>query len=59
MIYRAAMDEAKPISLKESLRDWADWDVGEFKLAVSLGLMAPETDWAKAKHVFWSANPVG
>ena len=49
-------------TLKENLKEWTDFDVAEFQLAVCLGLMP--NDWKnfgsrKAKHVFWSANPVG
>ena len=45
-------------SLKEALSDWTDVDGAEYHLAVCLGLMMPG-DFARAKHVFWSNNPIG
>ena len=46
-------------SLQESLEDWSDWDVAAFQLAVCLGLMAEGDFPTRAKHVFWSGNPLG
>ena len=47
--------------LPEHLRDWVDWDGAAYWLAVTLGLMKDEPGLfqTRAKHVFWSANPVG
>jgi hypothetical protein len=46
--------------LKEQIADWTDVDHAQYALAVALGLMTTDTAFAtKAKHVFWSANPVG
>lgn len=48
------------MTLREALKDWTDWDVAEYRLAICLGLMSPQVDFAsQAKHVFWSNNPVG
>ncbi|HML23297.1 MAG TPA: hypothetical protein PKD09_16705 [Aggregatilinea sp.] len=44
------------LTLKEALLDWTDWDLAERYLAQCLGLMTPDV---KAKHVFWSNNPIG
>ena len=51
------MDE----SLSERLRDWVDWDGAAYWLAVSLDVMKDEPGLfqGRAKHVFWSNNPVG
>ncbi len=47
-------------TLKEMLTDWTDADVAQFHLARCLGVMGPDVAaMASAKHVFWSANPVG
>ena len=47
-------------TLKERLADWTDWDGAQYELAICLGLMASNTSFAtRAKHVFWSNNPVG
>ncbi len=46
-------------TLKDPIADWTDIDVAEFHLATALGLMGPDTDSHRAKHVFWSNNPVG
>jgi hypothetical protein len=50
----------KQNTLKEALSDWRDFDSAESALAISLGLMTPETNFqTDAKHVFWSDNPTG
>jgi hypothetical protein len=48
-------------SLPERLHDWLDWDSAAYWLAVCLGLMEdePELFETRAKHVFWSNDPVG
>jgi hypothetical protein len=48
-------------SLPEQFRDWIDWDAAAYRLALALGLMQDEPGLAsgRAKHVFWSNNPVG
>ncbi len=47
------------MTLRESFKDWTDWDVAEYRLAMSLGLMWPGVDFtSQAKHVFWSNNPI-
>ena len=49
-----------PQTLKDLLADWTDVDVAEFYLARCLGIMGSDVPtMASAKHVFWSANPVG
>lgn len=45
-------------TLKDSLHDWTDIEVAAYWLSQSLGLMSPDVG-SKAKHVFWSNNPVG
>jgi hypothetical protein len=53
-------DEFKVLTLKESLAEWTDWDVAQYHLARSLGLMGPGVRFQlEAKHVFWSENPIG
>jgi hypothetical protein len=40
-------------TLKDSLKDWADFDVAAFYLARSLGLMGQDAIFqTNAKHVF-------
>jgi hypothetical protein len=47
-------------TLRDQLTDWVDVDVAEYHLACALGLITPDVEFAtRAKHVFWSANPVG
>jgi hypothetical protein len=45
--------------LRDQLDNWTDLDAAGFDLALCLGLMPLDQDWGRAKHVFWSANPVG
>jgi hypothetical protein len=49
------------LKLKESLAEWTDLDWAAFQLAACLGLMPPDSDLfrTKAKHIFWTNNPVG
>jgi hypothetical protein len=48
-------------ALKENLAEWTDLDWAAFQLAACLGLMLPDPNLfrTKAKHVFWTNNPVG
>jgi hypothetical protein len=47
-------------TLKDSLSEWQDFDGAAHELANCLGLMDESVDFATdAKHVYWSANPVG
>lgn len=47
-------------TLKEALSDWTDVDGAAYELALCLGLMTPNVEFAtRAKHVFWAANPIG
>lgn len=48
-------------SLRDALGDWTDWDGAAFRVAVCLGLMRDEPELlpGRAKHLFWSNNPVG
>lgn len=47
-------------TLRERLSDWEDWDGAAFSLAQSIGLMSPDVRFQlEAKHVFWTAHPVG
>jgi hypothetical protein len=48
-----------PLSLRESLADWMDWDGAAFNLAVCVGLMNDATFQTRSKHVFWSQNETG
>jgi len=45
--------------LKDLLVDWTDIDVAAYQLALCLGLMSANINLGKAKHVFWSNNPIG
>ena len=46
--------------LRDELKEWRDPDGAAFALAVSLGLMDPDTPFATdTKHVFWSDNELG
>ena len=49
----------KFVTLKESLAEWQDFDTAQHALAICVGLMSPNMDFHRAKHVFWSANPIG
>jgi hypothetical protein len=44
-------------TLKDYLKDWTDMDWAMYDLGRCLGLM--DTEFVKAKHVFWSENHVG
>jgi hypothetical protein len=47
-------------TLKEALSDWTDFDFAAYDLALCLGLMSADIEFAtRAKHVFWAANPIG
>ena len=48
-------------TLRATLADWTDQDGAAYLMSVALGLMNPEDApfHTKAKHVFWSAHPVG
>jgi hypothetical protein len=48
------------MNLKESLRDWQDYITAAFQLALDIGLMVDEPllYQVKAKHVFWTNNPI-
>ena len=50
-----------PETLKTALREWTDVDVAQYALAGVLGLIVPDKSpfATKAKHVFWTDNPVG
>ena len=52
---------AVAIPFREQIAHWTDADLAQYALAVALGLMNPDrTSFATdAKHVFWSANPIG
>ena len=56
-----ALKDYMPLtSLKEALNNWTDADLAAYHLALCLGLMTPDIDFAtRAKHVFWAANPIG
>jgi hypothetical protein len=49
----------KTETLKEFLREWRDQDYIEFHLAILLGILDSDVSFLKAKHLFWTANPVG
>ncbi|HZF54818.1 MAG TPA: hypothetical protein VE093_39485 [Polyangiaceae bacterium] len=48
-------------TLKETLREWTDVDVAQYSVAAVLGLIDPAISpfATRAKHVFWTDNPVG
>ncbi len=47
-------------TLRQSLQDWTDTDCAEHALSLAIGLMSdPSAVRSQAKHVYWSANPVG
>lgn len=47
-------------TLNEELNDWLDSDFSAFALAKCLGIMDENTNFPKkAKHVFWTNNPLG
>ena len=46
------------MSLREQLSDWQDWDGAGYELGKALGIFE-RYDWFKAKHLFWSRNPLG
>jgi catechol 2,3-dioxygenase-like lactoylglutathione lyase family enzyme len=46
-------------TLRESLRDWMDFDGAGCALGVCLGLIPAREGWGRHKHVFWSNNPIG
>jgi hypothetical protein len=48
-------------SLAELLADWTDQDIAMHSIAVSLGLVPNDIDYAmsKAKFVYWSNNELG
>lgn len=49
--------------IRETLREWEDWDVAEYKLGICLGMFPPEdgqfVNFRRHKHLWWSTNPVG
>lgn len=46
--------------LKEKLKDWTDLDVAAYHLAINLGIMSPDVEFATdAKHVFWTKHIIG
>lgn len=48
------------MNLRDALLEWTDCDVAAHELALALGLMDESVEFATdAKHVYWSANPVG
>ena len=46
-------------TLREELQDWMEWDGAAYSLALCLGLMPEGIFSTRAKHVFWSNNPMG
>lgn len=48
-------------TLKDRLAEWHDWDGACFELAICLGLMPDDGELfcIRAKHIFWTDNPVG
>jgi hypothetical protein len=46
-------------ALRDALQDWGDWDVAEYRLAMVLGIIARDANFATVKGTFWSNNPVG
>jgi hypothetical protein len=49
-----------PKTLKDALRDWSDSHYAQMEIAKCLGLMDANTSYqTRAKHVFWTNNPIG
>jgi len=48
-------------TLRLALEEWTDLDVAAYDLGIAVGLIDPQRSpfSTKAKHVFWSDNPVG
>lgn len=58
------MPEPIPLSsFCESMSDWHDWDLAEYKLAICLGLLPPDSgtfeNFTKYKYLWWSNNGLG
>ena len=50
-------------TLKESLKEWDDWDIAEYKLGIALGLFEEDNGsydfFRENKFIFWSKHPIG
>jgi hypothetical protein len=46
------------VSLADDLAEWTDWDGAAYVLGRTLGLFH-DTDFLRAKHVFWTDNRLG
>ncbi len=50
-------------TLKETLKDWDDWDVAQYKLGISLGLFQEDNGsydfFRENKYLFWSDHLIG
>jgi hypothetical protein len=54
--------EHRFMMLKEKLSDWTDFDLAQYYLACSLGLLVHDdslNNFRLAKHVFWSRHHIG
>ena len=54
-------ERRQSVTLRESLSEWEDLDIAAFRLAQCIGLMKGDDTLfgTRAKHVFWSINPIG
>ena len=48
-------------TFRAAIQEWSDVDLAQYALAVALGMIAPERSpfATKAKHLFWTNNPLG
>ncbi len=48
-----------PLTLKDTLKEWADQDGAMFELARCLGVIPSDADFIGTKGLWWSNNPTG
>jgi hypothetical protein len=48
-------------TLRSAIQEWTDVDLAQYSLALALGMIVPDRSpfATKAKHLFWTNNPVG
>jgi hypothetical protein len=49
----------KTTTLKTNLATWTDSDNASYYLALCLGIIAPDTEYLKLRHIFWTDNDLG
>jgi hypothetical protein len=50
---------SRRVGLRETLRDWTDWDLAAFRLGRAIGLYEREDDWWRSKAALWTDNQTG